>query len=292
MQRPILLAVDGIRTSRTAVPAAGELARSLGARVVVLNVREPGAAVTPSLGQAIEEAAFEYLDNLVEELAAAGVEAEPAVRTARRNGPATAILSAAAEYGTQLIVIGSPGPSRVAAVLHGSVAHQVLQGAPCPVLVIPIDVGAVRETSLLSRVVLATDGSAPAARAGTLLRHLLPRGSEVVVVHVHQSPVTMLIASASLGGGGGPDEETELQARQLIEETAARLEAAGIHVRRRLIDGLHPTIADHVVATARESAAGMIALGSRGLSGLGGILLGSVTHSVLRHARRPVLVVR
>jgi nucleotide-binding universal stress UspA family protein len=78
---PNLLAVDGIRTSRTAAPAAAELARALGARVVVLNVREPAGAATASLGPAIEEAAVEYLDNWSKTWRV------PASGPSRRSGP-------------------------------------------------------------------------------------------------------------------------------------------------------------------------------------------------------------
>jgi nucleotide-binding universal stress UspA family protein len=189
--------------------------------------------------------------------------------------------------------MGSRGPWPLAGLFHASVAHQVIQGATCPVLVSPIEDGAAGDVPLLGRVVLVADGSAPAERAATLLRHLLPGGSEVVVVHVHESPVAALIASASFGsvGAGHWGPETELEARQVTEEPAAKLAAAGIRVRRHLVEGVHGTIADQVVATARESRAGMIAMGSRGLADLRGILLGSVTHSVLCHARRPLLVV-
>jgi len=42
----------------------------------------------------------------------------------------------------------------------------------------------------------------------------------------------------------------------------------------------------------RQRSPGMIVLGSRGLSTLGGLLLGSVAHKILHLATCPVLVVR
>jgi nucleotide-binding universal stress UspA family protein len=46
-----------------------------------------------------------------------------------------------------------------------------------------------------------------------------------------------------------------------------------------------------IIETARVHDARAIALGSRGLTGLGSILLGSVSSAVTHHADRPVLVI-
>ena len=47
-----------------------------------------------------------------------------------------------------------------------------------------------------------------------------------------------------------------------------------------------------IVGLADELGAGLIVLGSRGLGPLRRVLMGSVSDSVVRHARCPVLVVR
>jgi nucleotide-binding universal stress UspA family protein len=50
--------------------------------------------------------------------------------------------------------------------------------------------------------------------------------------------------------------------------------------------------ASAILQEARDLDAGMIVVGSRGLSDLGGLLLGSVAHKVIQLATCPVLVVR
>jgi nucleotide-binding universal stress UspA family protein len=40
-----------------------------------------------------------------------------------------------------------------------------------------------------------------------------------------------------------------------------------------------------------RTSASAIAIGSRGLGGLGSLLLGSVSHALLQHADRPVVIV-
>ncbi len=51
------------------------------------------------------------------------------------------------------------------------------------------------------------------------------------------------------------------------------------------------TIAETILVAAGDVDANVIVLGTRGLSGLKSVLLGSVSHAVLQHADRPVMVV-
>jgi nucleotide-binding universal stress UspA family protein len=45
-----------------------------------------------------------------------------------------------------------------------------------------------------------------------------------------------------------------------------------------------------IVEVADELDAGLVVCGTRGLSGIRGLVLGSVSGAVLHHARRPVLI--
>ena len=51
-------------------------------------------------------------------------------------------------------------------------------------------------------------------------------------------------------------------------------------------------VAPEILAEAEESGASLIIMGSRGLSDLKGLLVGSTTHKVLHLGRLPVLIVR
>jgi nucleotide-binding universal stress UspA family protein len=86
------------------------------------------------------------------------------------------------------------------------------------------------------------------------------------------------------------DRVSEAAARDAAEEGAARASAAGLPAdpRARPRDG---TVAESILEEAAAEDAEAIVMGSRGLTGVRSILLGSVSHAVLNHADRPVVVV-
>jgi Universal stress protein UspA and related nucleotide-binding proteins len=92
-------------------------------------------------------------------------------------------------------------------------------------------------------------------------------------------------------GGGSFEIESEEEARSLVAEELAVLEEAGVNVevdvRRALVEDTYRAILD----VAEEISADVIVMGSRGLSPLEAMVLGSTTYKVLHVSKRPVLVV-
>jgi nucleotide-binding universal stress UspA family protein len=77
---------------------------------------------------------------------------------------------------------------------------------------------------------------------------------------------------------------------RIVEDAAARARKAGVaEVRTRVEAGDY---AETILKTATAAGADLIVLGSRGLGGLEGMLLGSVSDKVARHAAISVLTVR
>ncbi len=136
--RKILLPVDGSEASRRAVDHGLALARTAGAKVLLVHVR---ARVSELLGepyyQRVLDHACEEAEKLVASyrpvLEAAGVGFEARVL---EGDPAQAVCTAAAVEGADLIAMGTRGVSDFEGLLLGSVSHKVLQKAPCPVLVV------------------------------------------------------------------------------------------------------------------------------------------------------------
>ena len=113
-----------------------ELARRAGvreARVLHLNLRESyGGRRFPLETDAAASYAAEAA---VFELRMAGMAASGQIRHALIGKAAEAITAEAAEWGADLIILGPSRRGEFAARLRGSVTLQVLQHAPCPVLV-------------------------------------------------------------------------------------------------------------------------------------------------------------
>jgi nucleotide-binding universal stress UspA family protein len=85
-------------------------------------------------------------------------------------------------------------------------------------------------------------------------------------------------------------ERAERDGREVLDAEAKQLETmgaeiAGSHVRTGRPDA-------EVVRLAEELGVGLVVLGSRGLGPIRRAVMGSVSHSVVRHAHCPVMVVR
>jgi nucleotide-binding universal stress UspA family protein len=241
-------------------------------------------AVVGDAAEAVLNRLGEQLRELGEPLAARGWVVEPRVITER---PATAIVAAAAEFDADLVVVGSRGHGTLRSMLLGSVAAEVVNLAPCPVLVARVD--------HVSHALIATDGS-PTARAipEVLRRWNILRGvrAEVLSVAPGDSPAyELMVGLYTLGNTRTAEERKDLldQCRGDADEAVGSLAASGIEAEAHVRSG---DAADEIVSAASEWGVDLIVTGSRGLGGLEQLLLGSVARNVVLHARCSVLVLR
>jgi nucleotide-binding universal stress UspA family protein len=138
----------------------------------------------------------------------------------------------------------------------------------------------------METILLAVDGSAPSERAVETTLELAPCvGAEVVVLYVRETEVVPWTAQTV-------ELTTPDEAATLVDGVARKLKDAGVSARGEITDAVHGSAAREILRMARGEDAGMIVMGSRGLSDLAGLVMGSVTHKVLHLADRPVLVVR
>ncbi len=137
---------------------------------------------------------------------------------------------------------------------------------------------------MFEKILLAVDGSAPSDRAVREAADLATRlGSEIVVVHVIETEHTW---------AGGVELDGSEEASELVERTVRALKDEGIGARGEIQRSIYGRAARVILELASEEGASLIVLGSRGLSDLAGLVLGSVTHKILHLSHCPVLVVR
>ena len=144
-------------------------------------------------------------------------------------------------------------------------------------------------------ILIAYDGSDDAKSAIEQVAHLMP-GQPAVVVTVWEPYVQILTrypASGALLAGEDStriDDASQADAEQTADEGAALarshgLEASGHAVARQ------ESVAATLLSEADRVNASAIVSGTRGLGGLGSLLLGSVSHALLQHADRAVIIV-
>ena len=138
----------------------------------------------------------------------------------------------------------------------------------------------------MSFIVVGVDGS-PGARAA--LRFAFGearlRGADVRVVGAWHLPVA---AYAGGYGPGDPDLGAELEQAALhsLEEALADADAGDIPTETIVREGIPARI---LLEEAQD--ADLLVVGSRGLGGFGGLLLGSVDQQCAQHASCPVAIV-
>ena len=202
--------------------------------------------------------------------------------------PGSSIVDEAEAMGADLVVVGSRGHGTIATMLLGSTASEIVDHAPCPVLV------ARRE--VLGPLVFADDGSKSARHAETVFTRW------PIFAGLACSVVTVAEVAVPVAAGFTPglyDQVLESytrsvdDARELVrveaDTEAHRLADAGLAAAPVTLEGDPAT---EIVRYASERGTATVVMGTRGHTGLARLILGSTARNVLVHAPCSVLIVR
>lgn len=139
---------------------------------------------------------------------------------------------------------------------------------------------------MFKRIIAAVDGSEHSYHALYYAKGLAECfGADLYLVHVFPHTSDLL----------GYDEYAHLVARretsgqEILQEARQKLGETTVTVHDELLEGPE---AEAILAVAETRQADLIVMGTRGLSTLQGLLLGSVSHKVIRHAKCPVTLCR
>ncbi len=282
MHEFLLVASDLAPRSLPPLARALALAAAVpGRRVGVVHVLDEGTDARLHDGSA--RAAVEAIDRAARRIAWPGApEPEILVRTGE---PAATILAVAHEREADLVLTGTPRPRRLLQGFAGSTVERVIRAGVAPVLLARLPDGAPWR-----RVILATDLSETAGHAvRTAARLGLLAGVQAELVQAFRPRVP---GTAGFGEAG-----SDAIARAAAAERAAlvgdlRAFAAtlpeGLRAEPVLLEG---QAAAALIAHAAATRAGLIVTGTRGRSGLAGLVLGSTARELLAGAPCDVLAV-
>jgi nucleotide-binding universal stress UspA family protein len=140
----------------------------------------------------------------------------------------------------------------------------------------------------MRRLLVPVDGSEGCAKAAKFASDLSrDTGAEVILVHVYDLPTMSAMGLSSLAAAQVDDTRTRV-AQASFERAKAAM--GGVEPVAYLVEIGSP--AEQIVAAAAKSGASQIIMGSRGLSPIKELLLGSVSERVLRTAPCAVTIVR
>jgi nucleotide-binding universal stress UspA family protein len=295
--RSILVPLDGSTFGEHALPYALSLARRAGVGVELAHVRDPILDPEVNLARAEEqnrlavEQAWGYLNRVVQQVKSAW---SVPVRASLLRGPISgALCEFVAQCGANLIVLTSHGRGPLSQFWLGSVATDLIQRAPAPVLLIrpKEETPQLATEPSIQRILIPLDGSAfgqhiiPAAVAIGQLTQARYRLFQVV------SPIQN--SSWSWFASDLPPQtdtqQLEVEATNYLRSvTAQHPELAGAETRVSSDWPPAPTI----LREAEAYAADLIALETHGRGGLMRLLLGSVADKIVRSATQPLLLRR
>lgn len=290
--RRLLVATDLSVPAEKALAWAQDLAKLHGASLLLVHCVMPpdsfGAAVEMPLGMGDQllASARERIEALANDLRARGREVDVTVGFGR---PESFIEDTCRKEGADLCVIGTRGLRGFRHLLLGSTAQRVLRGACCPVLSVHEEDDGL--ASSVRKLLVPTDFSPDAGAAiedALRLFPLVASGATIWLLYALQLPTDY-----GVYGTQGMSQMSFRYWEALASSFEERLEGIGSALRKRGLKvetmvrrGYAP---EAILAAADELDVDLIAMGTRGRTGLGRLVLGSTAERVVQCAPCPVL---
>jgi len=287
----IVVGYDGSAGAVNALTHAARLANDRGLTLLMimalphLNPKVPRTAralkLDPDYLTHIKARAQRKLDAAAEQLASQypSLTTENALLSA---DPAGTLVEASQD--AALVVVGVRGHSaELLSPMLGTVSGSVITHAVGPVMVVPDGI----HDMVGGPVVVGLIDAADSLAAGRVaIREAEQRGVPLVAMHAWEIPPD-LSDFGTLVHIDPDQEQRELDA-MLADELAPLLaDHPAVTVERRVVQGT-----PRVALVKASHQASLVVVGSRGLGGFAGLLMGSVSRAVVRESDCPVIVVR
>lgn len=278
--RSIVVAVDASERSLDALALGRLLADSTAAPVVLMSVF-PYDPLSDPADDSYTRAREEARSILVELGEKAGLVA-PDAQVIAGHFAARELQRVSEQQPTGVIVLGSTHRGPVGRLLPGGVGERLLTGAACPVAIAPRGY-AEDPPAGLTRIGVAFDGSDESRQALSAARQLArSSGAKLRVISVFERRTFGALATGRTGGAS-INERMRAEQREALAEVAAGQPEG--EMEARLLEGSPGDV------LAQESAdLDLLVTGSRGYGPRAAVLLGATTHTLMRKAACPGLV--
>ena len=286
----MIVPLDGSQLAEQVLPYVHVVGKRLRCPITLVRVYDVPATLEGVSGSTIDRVADElradagrYLERVKNSLVDVGTE----VSVVGKQGEAASVIIEEAEKGSSTIVmISSHGRSGVTRWAMGSVAEKVLQATNIPLLIIRDQTGEGisltegdknpedwRTLLNVANIIIPLDGS-------PLSEQVIPHAT--VLANSLGVPVTPIRVSNS------PNDDSENI--EYLKNVAKGIRDAGLQSNDG--DVLHGNPATAIIQMTETIPNSLVAMTTRGRSGIQRWVMGSVTDRVVRHSSSPALVIR
>ncbi len=294
MYKKMLVLLDGSNLAEVVFTYAQELSGRLCLDLELLHVCSPQEAEQLPMRRAYLEHMSEILKANAEKIRSDSG-CKPDEKDIQAKGtvvvgyPAEEILKYVDENDIDIVMLSTHGRSGVKAWDLGAVASKVIHGSNVPIWLVPTEL---REDVIHDKVprrtiVIPLSGNKPAE---VVIPHAIAiakqRGaeSEIALVYVFD-PVTTSVNMEQIRN----IEEQQAMMKKFLDEQVQNIIAQGIPARGEILMGDPPqAIIDYV----KDHPTQLIAMATRGRTGLSRMIFGSVTENVIHLVKRtPIFLV-
>ncbi len=286
----ILVATDFSANADHALDFACRLAGVFGAEVHLVHVRIllEGRQQNQELQQELERLDANHDRQTEEALTKHADQTRIGVHThlVRGLSVSESLLETALDLQSDLLVMGTHGRRGLRHLLLGSVAEEIMRTANVPV--ITVRESSDTEARSAGSILVSHDFSQRSRAAVAVAREwALALGSEVTLLHAVEPVVYPEFYAVDVM----PDEVLHRIEERSLEamKAAAAEQLEGVSFTLEVVTG---RAVDAILDAADPARQDLVIMGTRGLSGLQHLLLGSVAEGVVRRSRIPVLTVR
>ena len=300
MIRQILVPLDGSPQAEVALPYVAAIAKGLGSEVTILHAIGGSRVLTGRLTRDTEQRQYleqlqadsqrmaqGYLEVQVKRLQDLGISVNSSITLGR---PSEVIVGYGGDDKPDLIAMCTQGRSGLSGVALGSVAGHVLQNSRSPLLLVHPGEFAYKPVATVGKIVVPLDTS-ELAEAALPIAQELALGLKLTITLVLALPKLsrLYLGTEMVAHPSDILEKAQGEAAEYLKEVASRLEPEGTTVEWKV---LHEDPGAAIVEYADQSKDSWITMATRGRSGLGRWVLGSVTDKVIRTGNSPMLIVR